>query len=348
MRLPKTAHTSRPWRIHELTGLRLEDVWALPTPGGPGDFLGWCGCSPRATLAGSSRAARTLFAIRWKVGELRLGRPGRRPRLGGADASRPVADRASRRAIRPGLRGTPFTPLYLVDDEFAAEIAKPDRSRDHSHRLGPGRDGGYRGEMAVYVKPNGLLGNAYMAAIAPFRHLIVYPPMLREMGRNWRGAPASRRPAHAGVTDQRRYVSGGCRFSEADPVRGGCRWRKAESRRSSVPRCLNRHDVEAIMDFFTDDCVLEMPRGHRSVGAPARRQGAGCVEGIAARLAGSQTSITAMTATGLRRARRSAVDDHRHRYLGCGGRGPGVRPLRASRREIVRKDSYWKMRRSGR
>ena len=39
MRLPDTAHTSRPWRIHELTrDFRLEDVWALPTPGGPDDF----------------------------------------------------------------------------------------------------------------------------------------------------------------------------------------------------------------------------------------------------------------------------------------------------------------------
>ena len=37
MRLPDTAHTSRPWRIHELTpDFRLEDVWALPTPGRPG------------------------------------------------------------------------------------------------------------------------------------------------------------------------------------------------------------------------------------------------------------------------------------------------------------------------
>jgi hypothetical protein len=40
--------------------------------------------------------------------------------------------------------------------------------------------------MAVYVKPNGLLGNAYMAAIRPFRHLIVYPPMLRQIARTWR------------------------------------------------------------------------------------------------------------------------------------------------------------------
>ena len=35
MRLPNVAHTSRPWRIHELArDFRVEDVWALPTPGG--------------------------------------------------------------------------------------------------------------------------------------------------------------------------------------------------------------------------------------------------------------------------------------------------------------------------
>ena len=52
--------------------------------------------------------------------------------------------------------------------------------------------------MAVYVKPNGLLGEVYMAAIRPFRYLIVYPPMLRDMARRWgvaraatsQGAPA--------------------------------------------------------------------------------------------------------------------------------------------------------------
>ena len=39
MRLPKAAHTSRPWHIHELTpDFRLEDVWLLPTPGGRDAF----------------------------------------------------------------------------------------------------------------------------------------------------------------------------------------------------------------------------------------------------------------------------------------------------------------------
>ena len=39
MRLPDEAHTSRPWRVHEFTqDFEVEDVWALPTPGGPHDF----------------------------------------------------------------------------------------------------------------------------------------------------------------------------------------------------------------------------------------------------------------------------------------------------------------------
>jgi hypothetical protein len=47
--------------------------------------------------------------------------------------------------------------------------------------------------MAVLVKPNGLLGSAYMAAIRPFRHLLVYPPMMRQIVREWRTG-AGRRP----------------------------------------------------------------------------------------------------------------------------------------------------------
>ena len=89
-RIPNTAHSSRPWRIHELTrDFRLEDVWALPTPGGPDDF-------PRLVQLfassdpsqGSSPAVRTLFAIRWKIGGL-LGWDG--PDTGLAPACRPSA-----------------------------------------------------------------------------------------------------------------------------------------------------------------------------------------------------------------------------------------------------------------
>jgi len=54
----------------------------------------------------------------------------------------------------------------------------------------PDRADGYRGQMAVLVKPNGPLGAFYMAAIRPFRHMIVYPAMLRQIERDWRGQGA--------------------------------------------------------------------------------------------------------------------------------------------------------------
>jgi hypothetical protein len=136
----------------------------------------------------SSRAARTLWAIRWKLGELlnldepKTGLGSRVPTL----RERLPVD--LREMPGPELEGAPFQPLYLTDDEYAAEIAN--RTVHGILHLGwvPDEAGGYRGEMAVYVKPNGQLGRAYMAAIRPFRHRIVYPPMLREIGRGWREA----------------------------------------------------------------------------------------------------------------------------------------------------------------
>ena len=48
------------------------------------------------------------------------------------------------------------------------------------------------GQMDVLVKRNGLRGTCYMAGIKPFRHLIVYPLMPRELARTWQ-ARAGRR-----------------------------------------------------------------------------------------------------------------------------------------------------------
>lgn len=188
-RLPNSAHTSRPWRIHEIAGdFRLEDVWALPTPGGPDDF-------PRLIegfTAGDgselpSRPARLLWALRWKLGELfgwdeqDSGLGSRVPTL----RDRLPADlRETGRG--PGFETLPFTPLYVLEDEYAAEIAN--KTMHGVMHLGwvPDGAGGYRGQMAVLVKPNGLFGNAYMAAIRPFRHLIVYPPLIRHIGQTWK------------------------------------------------------------------------------------------------------------------------------------------------------------------
>jgi hypothetical protein len=188
MRLPNTAHTSRPWRIHEIApDFRLEDVWELPGRGGPDDFSRLVETIASLDPAqGSSRAARTLWAIRWKVGEL----------LGWDDPEAGLGSRAPTLRDRlpadlreassgPEFDPLPFTSLYLIEDEFAAEVAnRTVHGVLHIGRV-PDGDGGFRVQMAVLVKPNGLLGNAYMAAIRPFRHLIVYPPMMRDGAEAW-------------------------------------------------------------------------------------------------------------------------------------------------------------------
>ncbi len=57
--------------------------------------------------------------------------------------------------------------------------------------LVPDETGGFGVQMAVLVKPNGLLGTAYMAAIKPFRYLIVYPQIERDLERMWRAKTRS-------------------------------------------------------------------------------------------------------------------------------------------------------------
>jgi hypothetical protein len=176
VRLSSAAHTCRPWRIHELTAdFRVEDVWALPVPGGPDDF-------PRlvqlmASGDGSQRSSRVvgaLWAIRWKVGEL-LGWDG--PDAGLGSRVPTLRDRlpADLRDASPGpdFDALPFTSLYLIDDEWAAEIANWTMHGVMHVGWVSDERGGYRGQMAVLVKTNGLLGAGYMAVIAvPAPHCV--------------------------------------------------------------------------------------------------------------------------------------------------------------------------------
>ncbi|TMK97632.1 MAG: DUF2867 domain-containing protein [Actinobacteria bacterium] len=197
MRLPKAAHTSRPWHIHELTpDFRLEDVWLLPTPGGRDDFpLLVQAIASGNTSHSPSLAARALWTIRWKLGDL-LGWD--TPEAGIGSRVPTLRDRlpADLRDAPPGpdFETLPFKSLYLLDDEWAAEIANQTvHGVMHIGWIADG-SGGYRGQMAVLVKPNGLLGNAYMALIRPFRHLLVYPPMLRQIEREWNARADDRTP----------------------------------------------------------------------------------------------------------------------------------------------------------
>jgi hypothetical protein len=188
VRLPNSAHHSHPWRIHEVTpDFRVEDVWALPSPGGSNAFERCIELiSTIDPSASSSRTVRALFALRWKLGELfrwdgdDTGTGSRFPTL----IERLPAD--LRDMPRPRFAELPMQSLYLLDDEFAAEIANSTMHGVMHIGWVADRNEQPRAQMAVLVKPNGVFGRAYMAAIRPFRHLLVYPAMFREFERLWR------------------------------------------------------------------------------------------------------------------------------------------------------------------
>ena len=110
-----------------------------------------------------------------------------------------------------------------------------------------------------------------------------------------------------------------------------------------VLAAFNRHDLEAIMAYFTEDAVLEMPRGAESFGT--RFVGKAAVrEGLASRFAGIPD-----------------VHYSEDRHFACGDRGVSEWLLTGTTTAgeriavrgcdlwefrdglIARKDSYWKI-----
>lgn len=203
MRLANSEHESRPWRIREIArDFTLEDVWGLPVHGDAEDFQAFLQLMAASDPAhAESLPVRLLWGIRDRLGSwFDLGRISAPVENGSVDSAAgklpiPGTHETSLAARLPhDLRDTvtdvdfgslPFTPLYRTDVEFAAEVSnKTVHAVMHLAWVEQGQ-GRYQGQMAVYVKPRGRLGRGYMALIAPFRHLIVYPELIRQIERTW-------------------------------------------------------------------------------------------------------------------------------------------------------------------
>jgi hypothetical protein len=190
MKLPLETHTRHPWRIHEIApDFRVEDVWAIRTPGaGPDDF-------PAMLAAIRARGAREkdplpvrfLFAVRWKLGAL-LGWDGPERSVGARVPSLcdRLPDELRDTATELGGNMGPLTPVYALDDECVLELAN--KTVHTLMHLGwtAAANGGHELRMAVLVKPNGLFGRLYMAAIVPFRYTVIYPALTRGWEQAWR------------------------------------------------------------------------------------------------------------------------------------------------------------------
>jgi hypothetical protein len=191
MRISDEEHEARPWRIREIArDFTLEDAWALPAYGRAEDFDALLELMASGDPEqGPSLATRLLWQLRWLLGRVfGLDEPAEALPIPGTQITS-LSER-----LPEDLRGTvagmeferlPFTPVYRTDREFAAEISnKTVHGVMHLGWVELG-DGSFQGQMAVYVKPRGALGKAYMALIKPFRHAIVYPALMRQIERTW-------------------------------------------------------------------------------------------------------------------------------------------------------------------
>jgi hypothetical protein len=197
MRLPNSAHEAHPWVIGRIApDFKLLDAWALPVRGGPHEFESFLErmASFDPTSAGSA-VSRALFWVRlrlgawfgWDDGTKKRPIPGCTETTLTARLPERLRGSANSSGISGAMKRTAggFVPLYQTDDEWAAEISN-DTVHGVLHLAWVEQgDGRYRAQLGVYVKPRGRLGEIYMKFIEPFRHFIVYPALMRHIGRAW-------------------------------------------------------------------------------------------------------------------------------------------------------------------
>jgi hypothetical protein len=194
-RIDTSKHAERPWRIGEVApDFELVDAWALPAEGTLEDFAQLGEIFAELDRDTGSRASRFLFALRKWLGQ----------RFGWDEETNTLPipgckETSLRERLPPDLPAetddavgrTPFRPIYRTSDEWALELSNSTVHAILHFGLVPQTEGSYRGQMGVYVKHRGWFGRLYMALIAPFRHYIVYPALMRRIERAWQ-ARASR------------------------------------------------------------------------------------------------------------------------------------------------------------
>ncbi|WP_447006763.1 DUF2867 domain-containing protein [Saccharothrix isguenensis] len=197
-RLDKTAYGEQPWRIHEIADdFHVEDAWAFRTPGaGPHDFpVMLAAMRTHSGIARQPWPVRFLFAARWKLGAL----------FGWDEPSDSVGERVVSlrdrlpEDLRDAPRGEdnatmPLKAVYELPNESARELANKTVHTVMHLAWAQGAEGDHELRMTVLVKPNGTFGRLYMAAIAPFRYLVVYPALTRGWERAWRERDTTGRP----------------------------------------------------------------------------------------------------------------------------------------------------------
>ena len=186
MRIDPSEFRARPLRVHELLhDVPLEDVWAIPlSGGGAGRTIQDLRAVMVAGLGATPAVVQALFRLRWRIGTA-FGWDQQRPAWNAESYAGRLspADRA-RSQVTPGTPDGHFRILYRFEDEQLSELrnATVHAFASLSIRQTPG---GYLAYLGVFVQPVHRFTRLYMGAIAPFRRLVVYPAIIRQMQSAW-------------------------------------------------------------------------------------------------------------------------------------------------------------------
>jgi Protein of unknown function (DUF2867) len=172
--------------VHELLhDVPLEDVWAIPlSGGGAGRTVQDLRDVMVAGLGAAPAVVQALFRLRSRIGTV-FGWDQQRPAWNAESYAGRLtpADRA-RSLVAPGTPDGSFRILYRFEDEQLNELrnATVHAFASLSIRQTPG---GYLAYLGVFVQPVHRFTRVYMGAIAPFRRLVVYPAIIRQMQSAW-------------------------------------------------------------------------------------------------------------------------------------------------------------------
>lgn len=184
--VPRQEFKRLPLRVHTvLAGVPLHDAWAI-------DLAHWrpgialCEFLKVSPLVGMglSPSVRTLFRLRRRIGKT-FGWD-RRSDLASTPTfvSQVPPDVYDKSVIEPGTPEGDFRVVYSLPNEHLSELRNNIVHGALSVALIEDEKF-YRLYLGVFVLSVNRFTPFYMAAIAPFRHWIVYPSILNTFRKNW-------------------------------------------------------------------------------------------------------------------------------------------------------------------
>jgi Protein of unknown function (DUF2867) len=186
MRVESSEFRKLDLRCHALlSDARLHDVWAITLEdGGRGRTMRDVHAVLPSALSSGNRAVRSLFALRLAIGRRFGWDEGRHDPSAQSYVQRLTDEDQARSLVPPATRMAAFRVLYLFADEAVYEVRNATAHAFLAAALAARADG-YVLYWAIYVKPVSRLTSLYMAMIDPFRRLVVYPALIRQVEAAW-------------------------------------------------------------------------------------------------------------------------------------------------------------------